>query len=70
MPYPLLLRLRGSGLRQRHYRSADFFDLPPSFPFALDAVFFASLLDWPPSRPNLDAIHALEQRKPSKRAGT
>lgn len=33
----------------RRYRSTAFRGLPPSLPFALDAAFFALLLDRPPS---------------------
>src|SRR5258708_8568130 len=48
---------------------SPFLALPPSLPFALEAAFFALLVDRPPIRPNLDAIQALEPRKPSKRPG-
>jgi len=43
--------------------------LPPSRPLALDAAFFAKLLDFPPAQPSLDAIHFLDPKKPSRRAG-
>jgi len=43
--------------------------LPPSRPLALDAAFFAKLLDFPPAWPSLDAIHLFDPKNPSKMAG-
>ena len=38
-----------AGSRSPRYRSTALRGLPPSFPFVLEAVFLALLLDWPPT---------------------
>jgi hypothetical protein len=48
---------------------AAFFGLPPMRPLALAAARLAALLDLPPTRPSLDAIHRLDPRNPSSRLG-
>ena len=47
-----------------------FLGLPPSLPFLFEAIRLAALLDFPPALPSLAAIHFLEPRKPSNKAGT